>query len=144
MKIADGRVCMLMQSGFIWGGKRGTGLYVDCRPDHIVIIPERIYFYEAGKPITRPHNVGRSGEVVWNIDAGDKAQALSGNPGMPYRWTPEYGARLGVLRRDDPYGTVRWFEIEPCFVYHALNAHEEQDGRRLVLHAEHPAAEGRE
>ena len=64
----------------------------------------------------------------------DKAQALSGVPGMPYRWTPEYGARLGVLRRDDPHGVVRWFEIEPCFVYHSLNAHEEDDGRALVLH----------
>ena len=64
----------------------------------------------------------------------DKAQALSGKPGMPYQWTPEYGARLGVLRRDDPHGAVRWFEIEPCFVYHSLNAHEEDDGRNLVLH----------
>jgi carotenoid cleavage dioxygenase-like enzyme len=49
-------------------------------------------------------------------------------------WTPEYGARLGVLRRDDPYGTVRWFDIEPCFVYHSLNAHEDENGTRLVLH----------
>ena len=64
----------------------------------------------------------------------DKAQALSGTPGMPYNWTPEYGARLGVLRRDDPHGAMRWFEIEPCFVYHSLNAHEEDGGRRLVLH----------
>jgi carotenoid cleavage dioxygenase len=64
----------------------------------------------------------------------DRAQALSGVPGMPYHWTPEYGARLGVLRRDDPHGAVRWFEIEPCFVYHSLNAHEVDDGRALVLH----------
>jgi carotenoid cleavage dioxygenase-like enzyme len=64
----------------------------------------------------------------------DKAQALSGAPGMPYHWTPESGARLGVLRRDDPHGAVRWFEIEPCFVYHSLNAHEEDEGRRLVLY----------
>ena len=64
----------------------------------------------------------------------DKDKALSGTPGMPYVWTPEYGARLGVLRRDDPHGAIRWFEIEPCFVYHSLNAHEENDGTRLVLH----------
>lgn len=64
----------------------------------------------------------------------DKAKALSGAPGMPYVWTPGYGARLGVLRRDDPHGAVRWFEIEPCFVYHALNAHEQDGGRLLVLH----------
>jgi carotenoid cleavage dioxygenase-like enzyme len=32
---------------------------------------------------------------------------------MPYRWSDDYGARLGVLRRDDPYGPIRWFEISP-------------------------------
>jgi hypothetical protein len=59
---------------------------------------------------------------------------MSGAPGMPYTWTPEYGARLGVLRRDDPYGPVRWFDIDLCYVFHTLNAHEEADGSRLVLH----------
>lgn len=64
----------------------------------------------------------------------DLGKAASGAPGMPYTWTPGYGARLGVLRRDDPYGPVRWFEIGPCFVFHTLNAHEEADGRRIALH----------
>ncbi|MFG2284779.1 carotenoid oxygenase family protein [Streptomyces sp. NPDC048595] len=54
-------------------------------------------------------------------------------PGMPYRWDPEYGARLGVLRRDDPYGEVRWLPIDPCYVFHALNAHDDGD-HRIVLH----------
>ncbi|MBM4794654.1 carotenoid oxygenase family protein [Streptomyces sioyaensis] len=55
------------------------------------------------------------------------------HPGMPYRWDPEYGARLGVLRRDDPHGEVRWLAIDPCYVFHALNAHDEGD-QRIVLH----------
>lgn len=54
-------------------------------------------------------------------------------PGMPYQWNPEYGARLGVLRRDDPYGEVRWLPIDPCYVFHALNAHDDGD-QRIVLH----------
>ncbi|HWC84554.1 MAG TPA: carotenoid oxygenase family protein [Pseudonocardiaceae bacterium] len=54
--------------------------------------------------------------------------------GMPFLWEPEYGARVGVLRRDDPFGMVRWFEIDPCYVFHTLNAHEEDDGKTLVLH----------
>ncbi|MFF3560917.1 carotenoid oxygenase family protein [Streptomyces sp. NPDC002574] len=55
--------------------------------------------------------------------------------GMPYAWCDTYGARLGVLRRDDPYGAVRWFDIDPCYVFHTLNAYEEAaaDGTRLVL-----------
>jgi carotenoid cleavage dioxygenase len=51
---------------------------------------------------------------------------------MPYTWQPEYGARLGVLRRDDPHGEVRWLSIDPCYVFHTLNAYDE--GQRIVLH----------
>ncbi|MGW2630315.1 carotenoid oxygenase family protein [Streptomyces chattanoogensis] len=54
-------------------------------------------------------------------------------PGMPYAWEPEYGARLGVLRRDDPYGEVRWLSIDPCYVFHSLNAYDDGD-QRIVLH----------
>ncbi|MEU5210977.1 carotenoid oxygenase family protein [Streptomyces sp. NPDC020742] len=55
------------------------------------------------------------------------------HPGMPYRWDEGYGARLGVLRRDDPYGEVRWLSIDPCYVFHALNAHDDGD-QRIVLY----------
>ncbi|MEU5300803.1 carotenoid oxygenase family protein [Streptomyces noursei] len=53
--------------------------------------------------------------------------------GMPYRWDPGYGARLGVLRRDDPHGEVRWLDIDPCYVFHSLNAHDDGD-QRIVLY----------
>ncbi len=46
---------------------------------------------------------------------------------MPYRWSDEYGARFGVMRRDDPFGPVRWFDIDPCYVFHVANAYD--DGR---------------
>lgn len=54
----------------------------------------------------------------------DLQLAMEGSP-LPYRFDVSYGARLGVLRRDDPHGHVRWFEIEPCYVFHALNAHDD-------------------
>jgi carotenoid cleavage dioxygenase-like enzyme len=43
---------------------------------------------------------------------------------IPYRWDENYGARLGVLRRDDPFGMVRWFDIDPCYVFHVANAYD--------------------
>lgn len=52
--------------------------------------------------------------------------------GMPYRWSDSYQARLGVLRREDPFGEVRWFDIDPCYVFHPLNAHDEPG--RIVLY----------
>ena len=50
---------------------------------------------------------------------------------LPYRWQDQYGARLGVLRRDDPYGPVRWFDIDPCFVFHVANSYD--NGNSVVL-----------
>jgi len=50
---------------------------------------------------------------------------------MPYRWDDNYGARLGVMRRDDPYGPIRWFEIDPCYVFHVANAYD--SGNSIVL-----------
>jgi carotenoid cleavage dioxygenase len=57
--------------------------------------------------------------------------ALSGT--MPYRFDPSYGARFGVLRRDEPHGVVRWFDIEPCYVFHQMNAHD--DGTSITIDA---------
>jgi carotenoid cleavage dioxygenase-like enzyme len=41
---------------------------------------------------------------------------------FPYRWSDRYGARLGVVERNDPAAPVRWLEIAPCYVFHVLNA----------------------
>ncbi|MFG2138801.1 carotenoid oxygenase family protein [Streptomyces sp. NPDC048650] len=65
------------------------------------------------------------------------------HPGMPYAWQPEHGARLGVLRRDDPYGRVRWLPIDPCYVFHSLNAHDD-GAHRIILHVARYAAYGKE
>ena len=35
-----------------------------------------------------------------------------------------YGARFGVMRRDDPFGPVRWFDIDPCYVFHVASAYD--------------------
>jgi carotenoid cleavage dioxygenase-like enzyme len=61
--------------------------------------------------------------------------ARNGSGELPYRWSDDYGARLGVLRRDDPYGPIRWFEIDPCYVFHVLNAFDKttSDGKLIVL-----------
>jgi carotenoid cleavage oxygenase len=51
--------------------------------------------------------------------------------GFPYAWNNDYPARIGVLPRDGTNQDVRWFEIEPCYVYHPLNAYSEiRDGAR--------------
>ncbi|SOX52195.1 carotenoid oxygenase, partial [Mycobacterium ahvazicum] len=50
---------------------------------------------------------------------------------MPYSWKNDYPARIGVMPREGDNGDVRWFDIEPCYVFHPLNAYSEtRDGAR--------------
>ncbi|NUP00872.1 MAG: dioxygenase [Nonomuraea sp.] len=54
--------------------------------------------------------------------------------GVPYQWDDGYGARIGLMRHDVPDAAVQWFDVEPCFVMHTGNAHEDPSGR-VVLDA---------
>ena len=51
--------------------------------------------------------------------------------GGVFSWEPERGTRLGVMPRSGGSADVRWFETEASYVFHPLNAYEE-DGR-IVL-----------
>jgi carotenoid cleavage oxygenase len=55
---------------------------------------------------------------------------------FPYRWDPDYPARVGVMPRDGATantraGEIKWYDVEPCYVFHPLNAYE--DGESIVL-----------
>jgi carotenoid cleavage dioxygenase len=73
---------------------------------------------------TRHHVVFMDLPVVFDLE-----RALQGT--MPYHWDEGYGARLGVLPREGDAGDIRWFDVEPCYVFHPLNAYEDDD--RIVI-----------
>lgn len=53
---------------------------------------------------------------------------------MPYAWNPRYPARIGVMPREGGDKDVRWFDIEPCYVYHPLNAYSEmRNGQEMLI-----------
>jgi carotenoid cleavage dioxygenase len=80
--------------------------------------------------ITATHVIFMDLPVVFNLDI-----ALATKGAMPYRWDDAYGARFGVLRRDDPFGEIRWFDIEPCYIFHVANAYDGVDGKTIELQA---------
>ena len=69
----------------------------------------------------------------------DLGRAMQG--GMPYQFDESYGARVGIMPRDR-IGDGRWFEIEPCFLFHVVNAWDE--GERVVMDASRYASLWRE
>lgn len=74
--------------------------------------------------VTRNHVVFMDLPAVFDIN-----RAMSG--GMPIRWDDGYPARLGVMPRHGTDADVRWYEINPCYVFHPMNAYE--DGDTIVL-----------
>lgn len=53
---------------------------------------------------------------------------------MPYAWNQNYPARIGVMPREGGNSDIRWFDIEPCYVYHPLNAYsEDRDGAEVLV-----------
>lgn len=75
--------------------------------------------------VTRNHVIFMDLPVVWNLE-----KIAEG--GLPLEWSDDYGARLGVMPRDGSNADVVWHDIEPCYVYHPMNAYEEGD--EIILH----------
>ena len=49
--------------------------------------------------------------------------------GFPYIWNAKHPARVGVLSREAATDNdVRWYDVDPCFVFHTCNAYDTPDG----------------
>ncbi|MEM9487876.1 MAG: carotenoid oxygenase family protein, partial [Myxococcota bacterium] len=51
---------------------------------------------------------------------------------LPITWKGDKPSRVGILPKDGSAQDVRWFEVDPCYVYHPLNAFETPDGQVVV------------
>ena len=84
-----------------------------------VALPRSVMMHDFAITSRRgPHGPARA------VRHGGRRQMVSdpASGALPFRWDPAAGARLGVLPLGGPTGAVRWVEIEPCYVYHTINA----------------------
>jgi carotenoid cleavage dioxygenase len=82
------------------------------------------------------HDFALTGKYVVLLDlpVTFSMDAVAAGRELPYTWNPGHQARVGLLPRDAGPGgpaDVRWIEIDPCFIFHTLNAYDEDD--RVVL-----------
>jgi carotenoid cleavage dioxygenase-like enzyme len=56
---------------------------------------------------------------------GSLQRAMTGGP--IFAWEPKKGGFVGVMKRDAAVDTIRWFEIDACYMFHPMNAWEDGD-----------------
>jgi len=69
--------------------------------------------------------------VLLDLPVTFSLDAVSAGMKLPYTWNPAHQARVGLLPRGGTAAGVRWFEVDPCWVFHTLNAYDD-DGRVVV------------
>ncbi|WP_425990788.1 carotenoid oxygenase family protein [Afipia sp. DC4300-2b1] len=75
--------------------------------------------------MTSDHVIFMDLPVVFDMPAAQRGT-------MPFAWNDSYGARLGILKRGAGIESLRWVEIDPCYVFHVANAFEETDGSIVI------------
>lgn len=56
---------------------------------------------------------------------GSLQRAMTGGP--VYAWEPEKGVHIGIMPRNGTVDDLRWFQGDPSFVFHPMNAHTDGD-----------------
>jgi carotenoid cleavage dioxygenase-like enzyme len=85
-------------------------------------IPNMVMMHDFN--VTRNHTIFMDLPVCFDLGALES--------GIPFGFDRDAGARLGVMPRTGTNADVRWFDIDPCYVFHAVNAPEEGD--QIILH----------
>ncbi len=84
-----------------------------------------------GSPMMHDCSLTQQNLVVYDLPVTFDLDAALGGVRFPYAWNDSYGARVGVMPRSGGDADTRWFEVDPCYVFHPLNAYD--DGDRVVL-----------
>jgi len=71
--------------------------------------------------------------VLLDLPVTFSMEALAESSGFPYRWQEGYHARVGLLPRDGDSTDVVWHDVEPCYVFHPMNAYDDPGGDGIVL-----------
>ena len=84
-----------------------------------------------GGPMVHDCSITESWMVVYDLPVIFDLEAAMSGTGFPYGWKEGRPARLGLVPLSGRGADVRWFEIDPCYVFHPMNAFD--DGDTVVI-----------
>lgn len=81
-----------------------------------------------GSPMMHDLSITESSVIFYDLPVTFNLDAAIAGAALPYQWEAERTARIGVLPKGAAADQIRWYEVEPCFVFHPMNAYDTPDG----------------
>ncbi|MDY7106784.1 MAG: carotenoid oxygenase family protein [Actinomycetota bacterium] len=120
-----------------WWGWGNKVQYLVLSPEGRVTTSVDITTPGDGSPMMHDMAITESRAVILDLPCIFDLDLATSGRSFPYRWHEPYGSRVGVLPLDGT-GEVTWVDVEPCYVFHVLNAFDLDDGRLVVDVVRHP------
>ncbi len=70
--------------------------------------------------------------VVYDLPVTVSFDVMGKGYPFPFAWNPDRAARVGLLPRSGTADDIIWCDVDPCYVFHPLNAYDEADGTVVV------------
>ncbi len=107
------------------------------RVDYVVIGADGQLLREVAIPVRHGPMVHdcaltRTQVVILDLPVTFSMTGLLRGKVFPYQWNARHPARVGLLPRMAGADAVRWFEVEPCYAFHAANAYDAADGSTVL------------
>ena len=143
------------KSAFNYSGKLASNMTAHPKIDGKT--GEMLFFgYDFVAPFLRYHRANSNGELTHTVEIEIPASAmmhdfsvtesrvvfmdlpivanfdiLEQGHTFPFQWSQTHQARLGIMDRNSTTDTVKWIDIDPCFVFHSMNSFD--DGNKIVM-----------
>jgi len=79
-------------------------------------------------PMVHDCAITRTQVVVMDLPVTFSVWSLIKREGFPYAWNRKHPARVGLLPREGDASGMRWYDVDPCYVFHPCNAYDLPDG----------------
>jgi carotenoid cleavage dioxygenase len=83
-------------------------------------------------PMIHDCAITSSGVLIFDLPVTLSRAAFLQGSRFPFRWNPKRAARVGFLPFGGELADLRWYSVDPCYVFHSCNAFDLADGGAVV------------
>jgi carotenoid cleavage dioxygenase len=86
----------------------------------------------ADMPMVHDMSLTPTYAIVYDLPVTVSFDVMGQGYSFPFAWNPDRAARVGLLPRSGTADDIIWCDVDPCYVFHPLNAYDAPDGTVVV------------